>query len=666
MRGVAVIAVVLFHARVAGFSGGFVGVDVFFVLSGFLITGILIDERARGHGIALGRFYTRRIRRLMPASILVFIVTIVMVNRWMLPLDAADLRPQAPWVALFGSNIWFSNHATDYLQPEVVSPFQQYWSLAVEEQFYLVWPFLILAFTFRLRDPGRPARRLAIGLGVVVAASFVLAVGLMRVRQPSAFFLLPPRAWELGAGGLLAVYLRARTDRPVSPGVRTSVGFVGMAVVAISVVAYGASTRFPGVTALPPVLGTIAILWAGAPARSGRTQTGDGSGDIREPALNRWLGTTGPRLVGRYSYSLYLWHWPLLVIPEAAAGRPMGPWERVGLVAIAVVLSIITFHLVENPLRYLPFLAASKTWSLLLGVALVSAALAMTTTLPQPGESTVVEEHLADVLPPDLAAAVAAAPNDRGAASDRGCQHGLGSDVATKPIDPGPCMFGSVDDASAPLVMLVGDSHATSWHPALEKIVDESHWRLLTLTKSSCPLVPVPVHNEQTEAHYTDCDNWRVVIAGIIDEMKPDLIVLAQMSNYYANDPTQVGQTAWLAAMGEIVTQLSSRTPVIVLQDVPKAPWSIPTCILRSEGQLDTCEFEQSDQELALSDAERAVVQQSGGTYVDTVPMVCPDGRCVAARGDIVTYTDRSHMTAPFSESLATQLRPMIEAHVAE
>ena len=383
-----------------------------------------------------------------------------------------------------------------------------------------------------------------------------------------------------------------------------------------------------------------------------------------EPVLNRWLATPTPRLVGKYSYSLYLWHWPLLVIPEAAAGRPMSAWERVGLVAIAVIVSVITFHLVENPLRYIPFLATSKARSLLLGVSLIAVALLSTTTLPAKGTTKDIEKQAADVLPPKLAAAVAKAPNDSGKAAKRGCQHGLGSDISTDPIDPTRCMFGAVDDESAPLVMLLGDSHASSWHPAVEKIADQAGWRLLTLTKSTCPFEPTPVYNEYTKTHYTDCDNWRIAVTGIIDEMKPAMVILAGLSEYYSHTAVQAGEEVWLKAMGDIVAQLSTKTHVVVLQDVPYSPTPIPACILRSKGKLDTCDFQPTELFIALSDAERTVTQNNGGTYVNTLPIVCPNNECVAAVGNIVTYMDTSHMTAAFSKSIAgplgAELKPLL------
>lgn len=198
----------LFHAELSWFSGGFVGVDVFFVLSGFLITGLLLDERDRSGRISFGDFYARRARRLLPASILVFVATILAAVAMMSPLDLLDLGSQARWTALFGSNIWFARHATHYLQPDVISPFQQYWSLAVEEQFYLIWPPVILLLALGARSRRALLKRVGIGLGVICVASFTSVVWLTAVRQPSAFFLLPPRAWELGAGGLLAIALR--------------------------------------------------------------------------------------------------------------------------------------------------------------------------------------------------------------------------------------------------------------------------------------------------------------------------------------------------------------------------------------------------------------------------------------------------------------------------
>ncbi|MCB1255771.1 MAG: acyltransferase [Microthrixaceae bacterium] len=658
MRGIAVAVVVLFHAEVKWFSGGFVGVDVFFVLSGFLITGLLLDERDRSETISLSKFYARRARRLLPASMAVFVATIFLAKWLMSPLDLVELGPQARWVALFGSNIWFSNHATDYLQPDVISPFQQYWSLAVEEQFYLVWPLLILVLSVGAKSVKMRLRRVAIGVSVVIAASFVSAVWLTSVRQPSAFFLLPPRAWELGAGALGAVALRFGFG--LSTRIASKVGVLGAIAVVAPVFAYGASTKFPGWMALPPVLGTVGLLLAGS-ASTGPAGSG-GTSDTSQPYVTRLLQAQPLRWLGRYSYSLYLWHWPLLVIPAAAAGRALSGRERALLVGLSVLAAVATFHLVEDRFRHLQFLARRASSSYAFGAVLVVIAVASSSALPTTqsiAESVSKSAAGGDSeLSVSLAKAVAEAPQDQAVVYDNECHRPTETDENTVELNLAACTTGDTASAAAPTVMLIGDSHAAHWQPALSEIATEDGWRLSSLTRSSCPIVEVPVELESTKAHYLQCDLWRQKIFQLVEVVRPSLVVIGHRSSYYEE---QVGVEAWDAALQNTVSRLSQFTKVLVLRDLPSAPNSVPKCILSNTADLDSCEFIVEDNDAAEAERERAVVEGVGGRYVDPTGIVCPDGTCEVIDGDFVVFSDSNHLTASYSRSIADELAVLIE-----
>lgn len=652
LRGVAVALVVLFHAGVAGFSGGFVGVDVFFVLSGFLITGLLLDEIDRRQRIDLVGFYARRARRLLPASLLVFVATVVLAARAMPALDALDLAPQARWVALFGSNIWFARHATDYLQPDVVSPFQQYWSLALEEQFYLVWPFLLLLLGFRARSRRNRLLRTGAGVALVVVASFVGAVHLTAVRQPSAFFLLPPRAWELGAGALLALALRLG----LRVGRRSALllGVVGALAVTLPAVSYGAGTRFPGWSALPPVTGTVLILLAGSTSLSGGTA-------VPLAPVNRLLTFAPLRLAGRYSYSLYLWHWPLLVIPAAAAGRPLRPGETVLAVGLSILLAVASFHLLEDRLRHLGPLVRRPLLSYGVGAGLVVVALLSLGTLPTPDRianraSETAATHGED-LPVALARAVVAAPGDQARVYRNECHRPVEFDESEEPVDVSACTTGTIWPVT-PTVMLLGDSHAAHWEPALSEIASRRGWKLTSLTRSYCPLVDVPVKLRATGNHYRECDDWRARVLGLIASRRPDVVVLGQRSSYYVH---QVGLRRWLAALQRTVGELSPTTRVVVLRDLPTAPRPVPKCILANTDDLDSCEFEVSVNDQRRLYVERAVVAGAGGIYVDPVAIVCPSDRCDVIDDDQVVFSDSNHLTASYSRSIAAELAQVVE-----
>ncbi len=285
LRAVAVLGVVLFHTHVTALSGGYVGVDVFFVISGYLITGLLWGEVERRRTINLAAFYGRRARRLLPAAILVIIVTAIASRHWLPPLEVPSVAKDGVASALYVANYRFALPQTNYLNPvaATLSPFQQYWSLGVEEQFYLLWPLVLLGASLAWRryrhryqrhrwgPTDGPSRVTAIvGLSTVTVASFILSLWLTHVDQPWAFFSLPARAWELGAGGVLA--LIAPTWRQLPRAAAELVGWIGLAVIVGAYFLINAHTPFPGTAALAPVAGTRRCWPSGrepaGPARS--------------------------------------------------------------------------------------------------------------------------------------------------------------------------------------------------------------------------------------------------------------------------------------------------------------------------------------------------------------------------------------------------------------
>ena len=315
LRGVAVLIVVLFHAGLAGVAGGFVGVDVFFVISGFLITGLLVREHGRTGRIALLPFYARRARRLLPAAVVVLVATLFAAMNLVAPLDRPAVGLDGAAAALSIGNIRFALASGDYFATVgSPSPFLHFWSLAVEEQFYLVRPALIL-----LVARGRHPRAL-IGLTLiaVVAASFAANLVLTDLAANWAFYSLPTRAWELGLGGLVAIAAGAlgRVPRLVTG----LVGWIGLAAIAVATVTFDAALAWPGVAALVPSLGTAALL-AGGSGRFGP---------------NRILVLAPLRDLGKISYSLYLVHWPILVLAPFVLDAPLSDVSRLGLVGISI------------------------------------------------------------------------------------------------------------------------------------------------------------------------------------------------------------------------------------------------------------------------------------------------------------------------------------------
>ena len=321
LRAVAVAAVVLFHAGVPGIGGGYIGVDVFFVISGFLITSLMMREVATTGGLSLLRFYGRRARRILPASSVVLVTVILAGYHWLGFLRGDEIASDGRWAALFASNFNFAAQGVDYLQSQAApSPLQHFWSLAVEEQFYFVWPaVLVLLLWLGLRHT-TPA---VLGLGV--AASLACSIG--ETGTTWSYFSPATRAWELGAGCLLA--LAGDRLARIPAGLAAALAGVGLAGIVVAALSFDDGTPFPGCAAALPVLSTVLVL--------------AGRGD----AL---LGVAPMRWLGRISYPLYLWHWPVLMIAGQAFGPLDGP-ARAELVLVSIGLAVLTYALVENPIR---------------------------------------------------------------------------------------------------------------------------------------------------------------------------------------------------------------------------------------------------------------------------------------------------------------------------
>ena len=285
LRALAVLFVVFYHARFPFFSGGYVGVDVFFVISGYLISGLLLREMERTGSIALLNFYARRIRRLLPAASVMLLATMVMARLWLSPLEQVELAPSVFFSAVYASNLWFASRATDYLAGDVHDNLLLHtWSLSVEEQFYLVWPALIL-LAARIRVARQLRTRVLVAMAVLFGVSLGIGLWVTKVSQPWAFFGSPMRAWEFAAGGLAFMLTRRVARWP--DGIRNGLVALGFAVTVCAVLLFDDRTPFPGLAALVPVGGTALMIVAG---------TGRGF-------MTRWLGTPVMQLIGNISYS---------------------------------------------------------------------------------------------------------------------------------------------------------------------------------------------------------------------------------------------------------------------------------------------------------------------------------------------------------------------------
>jgi peptidoglycan/LPS O-acetylase OafA/YrhL len=673
LRAIAVLAVVIYHA--GWMSGGYVGVDVFFVVSGFLITRLLLDEVRRTGGISFTGFYARRVRRLLPASVLVLVVTLVASWIVLSPLQMRTTVGDAKAAALYVANYRFAAQRTDYLGPHGPSPLQHYWSLGVEEQFYLLWPLLLFVFLRSVRRAGAPAV-----LVLLVIVSFVWSARLTVTNQPWAFFSLPTRLWELAAGGLLA--FAATRLRTLRPSVANVVGWTGLGVVVWSMVRYSSSTSFPGLAALAPVLGTLAVLGAGcAVTRNGPIVV---------------LGRPVAQVIGRSSYAWYLWHWPILVLAAVWVARPLSNAETLGLVVLSAGLALLTTFAVERPIRTSRVLSWRPRRSFVLAAGLTGAALLATYATAQAipdlrgrGTAAVLRPELPSergksrpTVPPltraleqidaKLAAALRVSsmpvnvqPPLDGAAGDKALPFLDGCDNTYTDAVVHECAYAATESRTT--IVLFGDSHATQYFPAFDFIAEVRHWRLVVLSKTTCPPFELTVFSPVLDRTYSECDNWREAAFARIARERPALVVLGAARHYDPSYHFAVYGTEWLTGLQKSVARIRGMgVPVMVLGPTPKPPFDVPSCVSAHLNDLQACATPLS---VAVNGqgrrTEGTVAERAGARYVDVARWMCFHESCPPIVGNLLVYRDDNHLTTGYAAWLTAVIDAEVQLSIA-
>ncbi|KAB1644165.1 acyltransferase family protein [Gulosibacter chungangensis] len=655
LRAIAVGVVLLYHAGIPLFSGGFIGVDVFFVISGYLITTGLLRSSLREGRIHLADFYAKRVRRILPAATLVLLFVGVM-TLTVLPMT----RWQSIGQDLIGSALYVANWnfaaGTDYLNADrAASPLQHFWTLSVEEQFYLVWPVIMIIGLWSAKrqsqrraepvaDPERIRRYFQWGVWLIILPSLAWSVYETAVNPSPAYFHTTARLWELGIGAAVAIYA-TRLAR-ISDRFGYLLGALGMGAILTSAVWFSAQApAFPGAAAMLPTLGAAAVIVGGM---AGRASTG----------IGYWLSLGPMRWVGDLSYSLYLWHWPLIVLATFWLGGELNPWAGLVVVTISFLPAWLSYHFVETPFRNWRLLKTRISSALQLGAAMMLGSAMVGASLNAiPAQYAVSAQDVAgaEALVSDPNAgepiqhASAFAPSFGEVADDLPALYADGCGESSPAAVAKPCIYGDPDGDTT--VALVGDSHAAQWFPALEPIAKQQGWRLEIYTKSSCPFATVSVLDGHDQRN-SGCDDWNdQVTEALTGERKPNHVIVSSYGYRTVNDESYADglAQAWQ-------TVLDAEIELTVLVDPPAAGIDVPECVATHLDSLNSCTLPQGQGNSGGADAQLEAATEVDVSTVDMSELVCPEDECSPIIGDVLTFRDQHHLTATYVTTLTEPL----------
>lgn len=623
IRAFAVAMVIAYHLDPTLLSGGFIGVDVFFVLSGFLITQVIFSELDRSGSINLLAFWTRRIKRLLPNALLT--LTAVLLASWLLlpayrwPTIASDVGA----AAVFLSNFHFARNAVDYFRlddPE--SPVLHFWSLSIEEQFYIVLPVVLLLLAPLLR------RKLLAAVGglliLIVAVSFAASLWIMETDQTAAFFYTQSRVWQLALGGLLGINFAARLN--IAPDLRGSLAWVGAALIAFAAFRFENTMAYPGLYALVPTLGAAALI------------LGLDSGKLASP-LRSLLSLPTLGWIGDRSYSLYLWHWPVIIFTQTR--MPLDAYGMAFALMVMLVISSVAYSFVERPIHHgetYPWRRFAVPAYAGLAIAVVCLLAVLLPRMPQPEQSL------------ERTAAIETARKDLGANYKDGCH------LEVDQTENQPCIYGSA--GAARKVVLFGDSHAAQWLTPLASAAKSQDWELRAWTKTTCPWPEVDIWMPSRKAFYPNCNSWRENTLADIVALKPYLVVLGALSDYrgYLYDGGRLSGEAyrrtWETAMLATIDRLQAAgIAVVVIEDNPSLYKSYRDCLALGRG--DCGRERKAATASAVEVADFLKTTRPALRIVSLNDQICDDARCPAIRGGQILYRDSNHITATYAGTFA-------------
>ena len=598
LRALAAILVTVFHARLL--PGGFIGVDIFYVISGYLITGLILREIEKTGTLDLRSFYQRRIKRLLPTSVFVLFVTAIFA--WILfpPITRDALGRDLFAAATYISNYLFAWWQNDYQNLNATpSPFIHYWSLAVEEQFYLIWPIFILFLA-------RYGKKVILGgIAITTLGSLLFSIYLTQVAPIWAFYSLPTRAWELGFGALLLFIPETKKKMRILPWL----GFFGITFASLN---FNENTAFPGKNALTPVIATVVLIasikyWPPL------------FNDLSNSRVSQWLGAI--------SYPLYLWHWPALVLPSSALGRPLRFYERFLCILLTIILAHFTSKYVEEPLRHKNL----SPRTIYKGAIVTTASSLAVGTLIAFSTSSIITTKGDISYQFDLVKVM-----EKPAVYGDDCHVNYGETKS------GFCTFG--DKNSSETIVLYGDSHAAQWFPTLEKLAKQRGFKLISLTKSACPAVDAN-RPDQGAFKQVHCTKWRQNSIERIAKIKPMAVITSSFQYFTPANEGVSRATWWRDGQRKLLSDLKGSTDhLIYISDTPRPLRDIPNCLASRNSRV--CDSTQKTRVSIIF----------GFEVVNPTPWLC-SSFCPAIIDGTVAYRDASHI----SVEMALKLLPKLE-----
>ena len=685
LRAVAVLLVVAAHAGVGFLAGGYVGVDVFFVLSGFLITGLLLARAVGPRTLSFSDFYVRRARRILPAATLTLAATEIVSYFLLNFVRANQILVESTWASVFAANIYFAHHGTDYFaQGQPPSPVQHFWSLSVEEQFYLVWPALLVltlygALNRRARGhtskvTRRALQRLLAVVAVGAAVSLALSIHETSVHPTSSYFSSFTRVWELAVGAMLAIAAMIGTPRSVriAPTLRVAIGWAGLGAIAVAAVTYSTTTSFPGYAALLPVLGATLVIGAGIGSES--------------PALGvgRVLSRGPLTYVGDRSYAFYLWHWPVLTIAALYVGHDLSVGTNLLLVGGAFLLSIVSYKYVENPIHRSHWspAATAALWPCSMAVVVLIAVVgvdnlnskeaafeaAQTPSTPKalagaaakgtPGSAKGARAPTAaNRALPAVAAAVAAAKHgDRIPAA---LSPPIGSLLDASYSWPSHCSAHDGETSSnlchlgltsARRSMVVfGDSHAEMWMPAILTMAQRDGWSVIPLSKSAC------TSQKWNDGHdWRECHDWYRWAVGQAQALRPDVMLVSGCCGWFQGDVAESAKTAFFSLAAAMKPYTKS---VVLVGDNVGIGRQPLDCLLSRGATMAKCTTSWPSDRFSLNHDLAILSKKHGIGFVDTSGWFCSDNRCPMVVDNTIVYVDTAHITDDYAQALAGPFR---------